>query len=527
VTTDTTSLASFTTIFGATVSGTILSSDALTPTLHNWSADSSGLYHTGTNLAAEWEGYYQTMLSGNGASLTDIQRLEGNAEAVFENTGLSKLDATTQERDREDVQRQYDAMSAAMTLDGINQNAPLTEQTYLQIEYTIQGSPTLQELFMQGHGLNNSGISRYAGYTNDFQNNVDETTRFVGGGILNNGGKAIADFFDDNGLSHIGFSVVSQNGVLEQLNQNGDAENTLFQAIVALNDSMVYRVYTSVDFASHGPTAATNKASDAAFYTTQDQTFLSKLEAAAASPAPAGEVKTLYGFDISNTITFNAGNGITHVWVANAAGLFQTTTNLAAEWRAAYVDLVTTGGKDLTVEQRMKANAEAFFENTGLSKLTAAAQEADREDVQRQFDAEFMAMKLAGIDPAATFTDATYLELSQTLRSNAALDQLAIEGHGLNDPPSSIYGGYTNAFQNNIDDATKYIGAGPDHDQAALPDVFDDIVLGHSPFPVVVKNGKLVQLNQNGKAEVSLANAVKDFNYITHQAAFDARDFAA
>jgi hypothetical protein len=57
--------------------------------------------------------------------------------------------------------------------------------------------------------------------------------------------------------------------------------------------------------------------------------------------------------------------------------------------------------------------------------------------------------------------------------------------------------------------------------------VFDDIVLGHSPFPVVVKNGKLVQLNQNGKAEVSLANAVKDFNYITHQAAFDARDFAA
>ena len=86
MTTDLTST-TITTIFGASVSGTIDGSSALTPMAHNWSADSSGLYQTSTNLALEWQGYYQQMLAGQGASLTDIQRLEGNAEAVFENTG--------------------------------------------------------------------------------------------------------------------------------------------------------------------------------------------------------------------------------------------------------------------------------------------------------------------------------------------------------------------------------------------------------------------------------------------------------
>ena len=516
-----------TTIFGATISGTIDGTSSLTPMAHTWVADASGLYQTQTDLALEWQGYYKAMLAGGAAAagLTDIQRLEGNAEAVFENTGLKNLSAATQQQDREDVQREFDAISAAMTLDGISDTQPLTEQSYLQISQTIQGNATLEELAMQGHGLNNSGISRYSGYSNDFQNNVDNTTYFVGGGALNNNGKAIADFFDDNGLSHICFAVIEQNGQLVQLNQNGAAENTLNQAIIALNDSMYYRVYTSADFSTHKATAATNKASNATFYTQQDATLLAALEKQEAAPAPAGDVKTLFGADIANTMTFNDGNGIIHVWTANAQGLFVTTTNLAAEWHKAYVDLVTTGGADLTAEQRLEANAEAVFENTGLKNLSAAQQQLDREDAQREFDAEFAAMKQARINPNATITPASYLLIEHTLQSNAALEELAIQGHGLNDPPSSKYSGYTNDFQNNVDDKTLFEGGGLDNGQSAVRDFFDDAVMTHTPFPVVVINGKLVQLNQNGGREQTLAVDAAAMNRTIHLAAYDAADF--
>ena len=520
-------LVSFTTLTGATVSATILSSNALTPTLHDWSADLTGLYHTGTNLANEWESYYQTMQTGGAASLTDVQRLEGNAQAVFRNTGLARLDAGAQARDREDVQRQFDAMAAAMQIAGVDNTKAFTQAGYLTVEHTIQSNATLDELFKQGHGLNNSGISRYAGYTNDFQHNVDNATRFIGGGIQDNNERAIEAFFDDNALSHIGFSVIARNGELIQLNQNGAAEAGVFQAIVALNDSMVYRVYTSVDFAAHGPTRASNQATAAASWTAQDQIRLAALQAQAAAPAPAGQLKTLFGFAIANTMSFNIGNGITHTWTADASGLFQTTTDLASEWRAAYADLLTTGGKSLTVEQRVEANAEAVFENSGLSKLSAAQQAVDRADVQRQFDAEFAAIRLAGIDPSTTFTASSYLQLSQTLRFNAALDELATQGHGLHAPSSSRYAGYANDVQNAVDDATKFVGRGWAHGHKALSEGFDSLVLGHAPFPVVAINGKLVQLNHNGKSEVSLTRAVGLLNEITHAAALHAQDFAA
>ena len=525
MTTPDSTLSSFTTITGATAPGTILSSAALTP--HDWSADSTGLYHTGTDLAAEWEGYAHTMQTGGAASLNDIQRLEGNAEAVFENTGLAKLSAAAQAVDREDVQREYDAMAAAMRIAGIDETKPLSVQDYLTIGQTIQASPALDELFMQGHGLNNSGSARYAGYTNDFQNNTDNTTRFVGGGALDNGAHAIPDFFDDVALSHIGFSVVAHNGQLIQLNQNGALETPLFTAVAALNDSLYYRVYTSVDFASHGPTAATNKASNAAYWTAEDKARIAQLEATQAAPAPAGFVKTLYGFTISDTMTFDLGGGIVHTWTANSSGLFVTKADLASEWKAAYVDLVTKGGKDLTVEQRVEANAEAIFENTGLAKLSAAQQAIDRQDAQRQFDAEFAAVKLDGINPAAAFTDASYLELSQTLRDNAALNELAIQGHGLNAPPSSAYAGFTSDFQTHVDNTTTYVGPGLEHNQKAVLDVFDDLVLSHAPFAVVVRNGKLVQLNQNGAPETSLARSVDLLNELTHKDAFNAQDFKA
>ncbi len=513
-----------TTIFGATISGVISNTNPLTPTLHDWTADSTGLFQTTTNLAAEWQSDYQTMLAGNGASLTDIQRLEGNAEAVFENTCLAKLGAAAQAIDREDVQREFDAIAAAMTLDGVSDTQPLTEQSYLQIGQTIQDSPTLEELAMQGHGLNNSGISRYNGYTNDFQNNVDTTTLFIGGGTLNNNTNALANFFDDNVLSHLPFAVVSRDGKLVQLNQNGAPENQLNQAIVALNDSMVYRTYTSADFSSTPATAATNKADNAVFYTNEDKGFIAALAVADAAPAPSGMVKTLFGGAVSNTIAIAVGP-VDHLWTAGSDGLYHTTTNLAAEWRSDYVALVTNGGPGLSAEQRLEANAEAVFENTGLAKLPAAQQEAYREDAQREFDAIFQAMSDAGIDPNAPITAASYLAVEQALRSNAPLEQLALEGRGLNDPASSDFDGFTNDFQNTVDNTTLYVGGGLDNGQLAIADFFANAVMSNLPFPTVVVNGQLVQLNQNGGWANTESVAAAGYNRTVHVAIDSAGSF--
>lgn len=232
---------SFTTIHGTTAAGTV------TVNGDTWIASTTThLYTTTTNLAQQWQTYYSEMKAGQGSSLNDIQRLEGNAEAVFENTGLKSLSAAQLSTDRQDVQREFDALEAAMVGAGVNLNAPLTQQQYLSVEQVLQSNPTLLELAVQGHGLNNSGISRYAGYTNDFQNNVDNQSLYVGGG-LNNGDKAIADFFDDNVLSHVPFPTVVHNGVLWQLNQNGNRENTVTQAVTALDTSMS-TTYTSSDF---------------------------------------------------------------------------------------------------------------------------------------------------------------------------------------------------------------------------------------------------------------------------------------
>ncbi|MGQ7422879.1 hypothetical protein ACTGVD_11225, partial [Streptococcus suis] len=70
---------------------------------HVWVADANGLFHTATDLNAEWHKIYQTMLNGEAGRLTPVQRLEGNAEAVFENTNINNLDAATQEKYREDA----------------------------------------------------------------------------------------------------------------------------------------------------------------------------------------------------------------------------------------------------------------------------------------------------------------------------------------------------------------------------------------------------------------------------------------
>ena len=119
---------------------------------HVWTAMRKGLYKLDpaqTNLAAEWKGIYQQILSGNTAGLTPVQRLEGNAEAVFENTGMVNLSPQLLERDRQDAQREFDAIAGAVQLDaspsGLNMipNTPPTEHSYLMVENTLQNDPEL------------------------------------------------------------------------------------------------------------------------------------------------------------------------------------------------------------------------------------------------------------------------------------------------------------------------------------------------------------------------------------------------
>jgi hypothetical protein len=240
--------ASFIGITGQTVAGTI---SGLTP--HAWTDDATGLFHTATDLHAEWTGYYQQMIAGHAKSLSPIQRLEGNAEAVFEHTGLGKLPAAQQAQIREDVQREIDAIGAAMKIDqqtlGIDPNAPFTVDTYVALSHTIQNNAQLEELAVQGHGLNTAPLGRYGGYTQDAQNNTDNTTRYVGGGVDNNE-KAVAAFMDDAIMSHACFPQVWKNGVFIQLNQNGDREQTVAAQVRALDRSMFERVLKATDFKS-------------------------------------------------------------------------------------------------------------------------------------------------------------------------------------------------------------------------------------------------------------------------------------
>ena len=520
---------SVTTLTGETVSGTI----TITP--HVWVANGNGLYQTSANLEMEWRGYEQIMLAGHADTLTAIQRLEGNAEAVFENTGLINQSESIIARDRMDVQRAFDAMAAAMTIDqasyGIDPTKALTAGSYVQLERTINANDQLSELAVQGHGLNSPPSSRYNGYTNDFQNNVDNTTLFIGGG-LNNNGRAIADFFDDNVLSHTAFSVVSQNGTLEQLNQNGDVENTLQQAVVALDDSMYTRVYTKADFSKTASTAHDSyvSANTAYFLKTQVPTLA------------AGQVATLYGQAISNTIDIKTSLENEHVWTETGTGAFQlasivtesgavagTLANLQAEWFQAYQAMQSNHGASLSLIQRMEGNAEATFIATGIFNVSAAKQFAYMEDVQRQIDAEAQALAIdhatLGLNLAAQFTTKTLMEMERTIQDNASLQELAIQGHGLNSPSSARYNGYTNDFQNGVNTRTNFVGGGADNNQNALTDFFDDVILGHAPFPTVWHNGKFIQLNQNAADEVTLSQAVTDINETGFTRTFKSTDF--
>ena len=497
-----------TTLDGSTISGSITGL-----TEHNWTADASGLFHTGTNLAAEWADNYTKMLTGHATELTPLQRMEGNVEAVFENTGLSHQTATKQVAYREDAQREFDAIGATMKLNqsqfGTSVNAQFSLHTYLQLEETLQGNETLQELATQGHGLNNPPAAKYKGYTNDFQNNVDNKIFFVGGGH-DNGERAITDFFDDVALSHAPFASVMHNGVMTQLNQNGNFESSTVFAVASANEDSFTRVFVASDF-------STDKTAHGAVVTIA-------ANAAPADPvAAAGQVTTLDGSVISGTIS-----GLTaHTWVADSTGLFHTKTDLAAEWVSDYHLLLQ--GAALTPMQRWEANAEAVLENTNASKLTTAKLTAFREDAQREFDAVGAAMKInaatLGISETAEFTTHSYLRMEETLRFNETLEELAVQGHGLNNAPLAKYRGFTENFQNRTDGNTLYVGGGTDNGEKAIASYFDDVIITHASFPTVWNGGHLEQLNQNGNHEDRLATVINSANSIMFTETLTAADF--
>ena len=485
----------------------------ITDTAHAWKADATGLFHTTSDLATEWATDYSAMLAGHADLLSPLQRIQGNAEAVLENTKADKLGATRLGALREDLQREFDAIDKAMKINevkyGIDPTREFNTYTYLKMEQTLQADESLQELGYQGHGTNNPVESRYSGYTTDFQNKTDNTTYFVGGGV-DNGEKAIAAFLDDVALSHAPFATVAQNGHLEQLNQNGNAEDTLATVVRAANEDTYERVFVASDF-------STDKAAHG------EVVLVKAVKAAPELPkAGVGQVTTIDGSVISGTITSTP-----HTWVADSTGLFRTNANLGAEWATAYHMMLQ--GLTLTPLQHWEAEAEAVLENTGAAKLGTIKIAALREDTQREMDAVWTAMKIdeakLGIPDTAAFTTHTYLMMERTLRFDESLEELALQGHGLNGKVASQYRGYTENFQNKIDNTTLYTGPGLDNGEKAIADFFDDVILTHAPFPTVLHNGKLVQLNQNGNRETTMAQTIQAANEAMFTLKLDESDF--
>ena len=499
----------------ATWDGSVIAA-TITVTLHGWQADATGTFHTAADLKAEWGGYYAQMLAGHGDGLTAVQRLEGNAEAVMRFTAASRLSDGRQAAFRETLQREFDAIDAAMRTNqvkyGIDPTRQFNAYTYLKMEQTLQADETLKELGYQGHGVNGAPLGRYEGFTEQFQNTVDSATFYVGGGP-GNGQKAIANFLDDDLLTHAPFPVVLHNGVLTQLNQNGNLEDPLTDVLLAANQNAYTRVLVASDFSLDG-------------MATGEVVLVPGAKAAPELPvAPRGSLLTYDGSVIPGVITATL-----HQWVADADGTFHTSADLKAEWGGAYAAMLAGQGAGLTAVQRMEGNAEAVLRYTAASKLTAVKQASFRETLQREFDAIDAAMRVNqstyGIDPALQFNAYTYLKLEQTLQADETLKELATQGHGVNAPPAVRYRGFTNDFQNRVDGKTFYVGGGPGNGENAIANFLDDDLLTHAPFPVVMHNGVLTQLNQNGNLEDSLTEVLAAANQNAYTRVLVAGDFS-
>jgi hypothetical protein len=242
--------------------------------------------------------------------------------------------------------------------------------------------------------------------------------------------------------------------------------------------------------------------------------------------APGGSFISFDGASITGTIT-----GITaHTWIDDAQGLFQTTTDLQTEWADYYAQMINGQGATLTPTERLEGQAQALFQFTGLGTLSTALQAQVREDVQREIDVIGWGLAqdqtLYGIDPNAPLTAQTYLDLNATIMGNAQMEELGVQGHGLNNPPLPRYDGYTIDAQHTADNTTLYLGYGADHDEKAVTDFMDDAIMTHVIFPVVMKQGKLVQLNQDGDREESLVNAVAAIDRTMYGKPLVARNFS-
>ena len=507
--------AAVTTLDGSMIAGTITGITA-----HTWTADANGLFQTTTDLKSEWQANYAIMLAGHGDQLTALQRMEGNAEAVMENTGAARLSAASQVALRSDLQREYDGIYAAMQIDqstyGIAANAQFNADTYLLMEQTLQGNEQLETLATQGHGLNSPSSAAYTGYTTDFQNKTDGKTFYVGGG-LDNGENAISAFLDDVVLTHAPFAVVEHSGVLTQVNQNGNQEDTLADVVAAANETTFTRVFVASDFST------VQSAVGAVVYVPNP---------VAAPPLPAPAVPLAGVTALDGTILPETITGLTaHAWTADATGLYTTLSDLATEWKSNYALMLAGKAGYLTALQRMEGNSEAVLENTNAAKLSVSSQAAFRMDAQREFDAIDAAMRIDqttyGIDPSVDFTTYSYLKMSETLQGNETLKELGYQGHGLNTPPATKYDGFTTDFQNRVDGTTFYVGGGPGNAELAVPNFFDDDVLTHAPFAIVEHNGALTTLNQNGNIESPLtSDALVAANNTAFDRVYVASDFS-
>ena len=261
------------------------------------------------------------------------------------------------------------------------------------------------------------------------------STYFVGGGP-DNGTPAVSAAFNDV-ISNLPFATAFRNGHWEQLGMGGASAGTVIQAATALNQAMYTQVFVAADFGKDrtaiGPVVAVPHA-----------------PSAAAAPistvaAPAGKLVTLSGQVVNATMTANG-----HIWNADGAGLFHTG-NLAAEWTGYYAQMLAGNGASLTAAQRQAGNAEAVFEATGLTKLSAAAQQTYREDAQRQIDAMAEAARITAaalnIPAQATLLPGAFIPLERTLHDNAALEELAVQGFGLTGMAGTRYAGYANDFK--------------------------------------------------------------------------------
>ncbi len=503
-----------------TLDGSVISASITGITAHSWTADATGLYTTTANLQAEWTSAYATMLAGNGNTLTPLQRLEGNAEAVLENTAEANQTAASQNLFRQDAQREFDAIWAAMQIDqatyGINPNAEFNTYTYLKMQETLRGNETLETLGFEGHGLNDPPASAYGGYTNDIQNKVNNQTFYVGGGPVDNGQSAITEYFDDVVMSHAPFPTVVHNGAPEQLNQNGNIEDPTTAAVTAANSVTFTQVLVASDFSA-------NSSAVGAVVLVPSPIAAPALPTA---PAPLQGTTAIDGSILPETIS-----GLTaHTWTADATGTYQTLSDLATEWKSDYAVMLNGGAAALTAIQRLEGNAEAVLENTGAAKLSVSSQATFRADAQKEFDAIGAAMTIDlatyGISLTAPFTAYSYQMLEKTIQQNETLDELGIQGHGLNSPPAVKYDGFTTDFQNRTDGTTYFVGGGPDNGALAISGFFDDDVLTHAPFPAAYNNGTLDQTNQNGNLDIPLlTNAMVAANQIMFNQVLVAGDF--